>query len=140
MEETDTPKCWKNLRKPSGSRAKFTDGEPANEIESISFNLLPVIRIRTRAAVPVIIVKQPSRALPFSLEMTRSIIVDDTSTDVSYIGTSWFADVGSLDAVGNFGPPFLSTSHGTNSTASFALNFTGRSYIDSSYIPIKLSP
>ena len=55
----------------------------------------------------------------------RWITVDDTSTDIKYTGDSWFADKGSLDAIGSNGPPTFSTLHGTNSSASFAFNFTG---------------
>ena len=57
---------------------------------------------------------------------TRRVMVDDTSQDVNYIGGSWFADIGSQDSAGNFGPPFLSTLHGTNSSASLSLSFSGR--------------
>jgi hypothetical protein len=72
---------------------------------------------------------------------TRWIVVDDTSPDIKY-GDSWFADVGSRDSAGNFGPPFLSTLHGTNTSASLTFNFTGRSYYQLSVgiYPNKISP
>ena len=55
---------------------------------------------------------------------TRWVVVDDTSNDINYDGT-WFADSGSQDSVGNFGPPYRSTMHGTNSSAALSSNFTG---------------
>ena len=58
----------------------------------------------------------------------RWISVDDTDPDIGYVGNSWFPDVGSLDSIGNNGPPFLSTLHGTNSSASFTFNYTGRQF------------
>jgi hypothetical protein len=54
--------------------------------------------------------------------------VDDASPDIGYVGNSWFAINGSMDAAGQNGPPFLSTQHGTNTSASFTLNFTGSWY------------
>ncbi len=56
----------------------------------------------------------------------RWVVVDDTSSDINYVGDSWFSDVGSLDAVGDNGAPFSSTSHRTNTSASLAFNFVGR--------------
>lgn len=63
------------------------------------------------------------------LVSNRWVIVDDASPDIKYIGDSWFPIDGSLD-VGDFGPPFLSTLHGTNRSASFTFNFTGRETIE----------
>ena len=65
----------------------------------------------------------------FDVMSDRWVIVDDTISSINYIGDSWFADVGSQDATDN-GPPFLSTLHGTNTSASLAFNFTGRSYVN----------
>ncbi|KAF8912162.1 hypothetical protein CPB84DRAFT_1742776 [Gymnopilus junonius] len=45
--------------------------------------------------------------------MYRSVLVDDTDSGIQYIG-SWFADTGTLDNIGNFGPPYKSTLHGIN--------------------------
>jgi hypothetical protein len=36
---------------------------------------------------------------------------------------------GSLDSLGNFGPPYLSTLHGTQSDGNFLYTFTGEFYI-----------
>ena len=55
---------------------------------------------------------------------SRWVVVDDTDSAITYTG-SWFADQGSLDNIGNFGAPYLSTSHGINSTGSFSYIFTG---------------
>ena len=54
----------------------------------------------------------------------RWIIVDDVDSQIQYTGP-WFADQGSEDSVGNFGPPYLSTMHGTNSNASLSFAFNG---------------
>ncbi|KAH9476061.1 hypothetical protein JR316_0011631 [Psilocybe cubensis] len=53
---------------------------------------------------------------------TRSIVVDDTDPRVQY-SLGWFQDHGSQDTFGTFGPPYLSTLHGTtNGSLSFAFN------------------
>ncbi|KAF9524783.1 hypothetical protein CPB83DRAFT_909679 [Crepidotus variabilis] len=57
----------------------------------------------------------------------RSIIVDDLDPSIKYEGNSWFADQGSQDRAGNFGPPFRSTLHGTQSSASLSFQFSGTS-------------
>lgn len=56
---------------------------------------------------------------------TRSVAVDDSSSRITYHGSSWFADQGSQDQAGNFGPPYRSTLHGTQSNASASFSFTG---------------
>ncbi|KJA13680.1 hypothetical protein HYPSUDRAFT_49679 [Hypholoma sublateritium FD-334 SS-4] len=55
---------------------------------------------------------------------SRWVVADDTDSAITYNGP-WFADKGSLDNIGNFGAPFLSTSHGINSTGSFSYAFNG---------------
>ncbi|KAF8964431.1 hypothetical protein BDZ97DRAFT_1919114 [Flammula alnicola] len=60
--------------------------------------------------------------------MSRSIIVDDTDSAITYAG-AWFTDTGSFDNTGNSGPPFQSTLHGTNSAASFSYAFNGSSVV-----------
>ncbi|KJA24317.1 hypothetical protein HYPSUDRAFT_39089 [Hypholoma sublateritium FD-334 SS-4] len=55
---------------------------------------------------------------------SRWVVADDTDSAITYTGP-WFADKGSLDNIGNFGAPYLSTSHGINSTGSFSYIFTG---------------
>jgi len=54
----------------------------------------------------------------------RWVVVDDTTPDIVYNG-SWVADVGSLNNIGNFGPPYLNTLHGTNSSVNLSFNFSG---------------
>ncbi|KAF8912159.1 hypothetical protein CPB84DRAFT_1820827 [Gymnopilus junonius] len=56
--------------------------------------------------------------------MALSVLVDDTDSGIQYIG-SWFADTGTLDNMGNFGPPYKSTLHGIKSDGSFSYNFQG---------------
>lgn len=57
--------------------------------------------------------------------MSRTLVVDDNDPGITYSG-SWFKDdSGTLDTMGNFGPPMLGTLHGTNSTASFTYKFSG---------------
>lgn len=57
----------------------------------------------------------------------RQVIVDDTDEDIKYQGFGWFLDNGTQDPVGNFGPTFQSTSHGTKSNGSLSLSFSGQS-------------
>ena len=61
--------------------------------------------------------------------MSRWVLVDDSDSGISYDGAGWFQDKGSLDGLGNFGPPYLSTLHGTQSAGSFSYTFTGKFYI-----------
>ncbi|KAF8912163.1 hypothetical protein CPB84DRAFT_1841850 [Gymnopilus junonius] len=56
--------------------------------------------------------------------MSRSVFVDDTDSGIQYIG-SWFADTGTQNNLGNFGPPYKSTLHGIKSDGSFSYNFQG---------------
>ncbi|KAF9479285.1 hypothetical protein BDN70DRAFT_878961 [Pholiota conissans] len=58
------------------------------------------------------------------MSTSRWVVVDDTDSAITYSGP-WIADKGTLDTNGNFGAPYLSTSHGTNSTASFTYKFSG---------------
>ncbi|KAF9532761.1 hypothetical protein CPB83DRAFT_580455 [Crepidotus variabilis] len=54
------------------------------------------------------------------------VLVDDTSQDINYVGSSWFADsTGSYDSAGNFGAPYRSTLHGTRANSSLSFEFTG---------------
>ena len=58
---------------------------------------------------------------------SRWLIVDDTVDSTIFYSGLWFAINGSLDNSGNFGAPYLSTSHGlTDSTGSFSFSFTGK--------------
>ena len=55
----------------------------------------------------------------------RMIVVDDTDPLFHYTEPEWFQDQGSQDNLGNFGPPFQHTLHGTNSNTSFSFSFQG---------------
>ena len=59
-----------------------------------------------------------------STVVPRWIIVDDVDSQIQYSGP-WSADQGSRDSAGNFGPPYQSTLHGTNSNASLSFAFNG---------------
>ncbi|KAF4614875.1 hypothetical protein D9613_002561 [Agrocybe pediades] len=55
----------------------------------------------------------------------RLIVVDDTDSAINYVGP-WFQDnSGSQDHNGNYGPTYLSTLHGTTSSASLSYAFNG---------------
>ncbi|KAJ6622795.1 hypothetical protein B0H10DRAFT_2012910 [Mycena sp. CBHHK59/15] len=58
----------------------------------------------------------------------RQVVVDDTDPAIHYGPSGWFvADAETLNGIGNFGPIYNSSSHGTstdNSTLSFAFNGT----------------
>ncbi|KAF8912183.1 hypothetical protein CPB84DRAFT_1820846 [Gymnopilus junonius] len=55
----------------------------------------------------------------------RWVVVDDTDPSIHYTGP-WFADTsGSQDNIGNYGPSYQSTLHGTKQDASFSFAFTG---------------
>ncbi|KAG5638614.1 hypothetical protein H0H81_011504 [Sphagnurus paluster] len=61
----------------------------------------------------------------------RQVVIDDTDSRIIYSGQGWFQDQGSEDNVGNFGPTYLRTSHGTkaNGSASFAFKGTSISVV-----------
>ncbi|KAF8166381.1 hypothetical protein BJ912DRAFT_863161 [Pholiota molesta] len=56
--------------------------------------------------------------------MARWVMVDDTDPSIEYAG-DWFADTGNLDSSGDWGPPYLSTVHGTRTQGSFSYDFSG---------------
>jgi len=58
----------------------------------------------------------------------RLVVVDDTDPTIEYTGP-WFQDTGSQDNVGNFGPAYLSSLHGTNQSASLSFAFNGKLHI-----------
>lgn len=66
-----------------------------------------------------------------STVVPRWIIVDDVDPQIQYTGP-WFPDHGSQDSVGNFGPPYQSTMHGTNSNASLSFAFHGEHHFPKS--------
>ncbi|KAG6826442.1 hypothetical protein H0H92_015769 [Tricholoma furcatifolium] len=45
--------------------------------------------------------------------MSRQVVVDDSDSQLQYSGQGWFADQGSEDNVGNYGPTYENTLHGT---------------------------
>lgn len=56
----------------------------------------------------------------------RNVIVDDADSRIQYSNSAWFLDQsGSLDTIGNFGPSYEKTLHGTNIGSSFSFHFTG---------------
>ncbi len=57
--------------------------------------------------------------------MSEWIMVDDTDPGIVYSG-SWVADKGNLDSDGTWGPPYLSTVHGTTTQGSFSYKFSGK--------------
>jgi hypothetical protein len=60
-----------------------------------------------------------------STDHPRWVVVDDTDSNIQYSGP-WFSDSsGSQDNVGNFGPAYKSTLHGTKANASFSYAFSG---------------
>jgi hypothetical protein len=58
----------------------------------------------------------------------RPIVIDDFNPLFQY-GTGWFRDEGSQDNLGNFGPPFQHTLHGTDSNSSFSFSFQGTPFL-----------
>ncbi|CAA7269979.1 unnamed protein product [Cyclocybe aegerita] len=56
--------------------------------------------------------------------LSRRVVVDDTSPDISYSGP-WFQDQGSQNTIGFAGFAYKSTLHGTKSNASLSLPFSG---------------
>ncbi|KAJ6481871.1 hypothetical protein C8R45DRAFT_1003328 [Mycena sanguinolenta] len=58
----------------------------------------------------------------------RSIVIDDTDLSIQYGSTGWFlADPSKLNTLGNFGPLYNDTSHGTSVDATLNFPFNGTS-------------
>ncbi|KAG6905947.1 hypothetical protein DXG01_016749 [Tephrocybe rancida] len=57
----------------------------------------------------------------------RQVVIDDTNSQLHYSGQNWFRDLGSQDNVGNFGPTYQKTSHGTTGNDSISFPFVGTS-------------
>ncbi|KAH6890045.1 hypothetical protein BKA70DRAFT_1409027 [Coprinopsis sp. MPI-PUGE-AT-0042] len=55
----------------------------------------------------------------------RRVIVDDLDPLVQFDGGGWFSVNDAKDGLGNFGPTYLSTQHGTNSSAQLSFTFDG---------------
>ncbi|KAF5316677.1 hypothetical protein D9619_006223 [Psilocybe cf. subviscida] len=57
---------------------------------------------------------------------TRRVVVDDSDPRILYSSSpSWFTISDPMANVGNYGPTYNSTQHGTHSSASFEFNFSG---------------
>lgn len=56
----------------------------------------------------------------------RWVVLNDDNPAITYMG-SWFQDTGSKDNVGNFGPPYQHTLHGTSIAGSVLFEFNGAS-------------
>lgn len=54
----------------------------------------------------------------------RWVVVDNVDSAINYTGP-WFQDQGTQDSVGNFGPAYRSTLHGTKNNASLSFAFNG---------------
>jgi hypothetical protein len=53
------------------------------------------------------------------------VVIDDTDREVQYTGEGWFQDNGGMDGVGNFGPTYKRTQHGTIASGSVSYTFQG---------------
>lgn len=60
-----------------------------------------------------------------SASPARWVVVDEADSSIHYTGPWFVASSNDLDSLGNFGPTYLRTSHGTNGTASFDYSFQG---------------
>lgn len=60
------------------------------------------------------------------MSQTKLIMIDDTDPSISYTG-DWIADKGSVDNLGNYGAPYMSTNHYIKGTGSFTYTFFGKS-------------
>ena len=67
--------------------------------------------------------------------MSRSIYIDDNDTRIQYTG-SWDINIGSHDAMGSFGAPYLRTMHGTQSWGNLSYAFNGTSLFTHEILPI----
>ncbi|KAH6888342.1 hypothetical protein BKA70DRAFT_1079473, partial [Coprinopsis sp. MPI-PUGE-AT-0042] len=55
----------------------------------------------------------------------RWIVVDNMDSSIDYNGSGWFTTNEAKENIGNFGPTYLSTLHGTNSSAELLFTFNG---------------
>jgi hypothetical protein len=55
----------------------------------------------------------------------RRVVIDDSDPQIRYTGEGWFQDNGSQDGVGNFGPAYNHTLHGTKSDGTLTYTFQG---------------
>ncbi|KAF9524883.1 hypothetical protein CPB83DRAFT_897551 [Crepidotus variabilis] len=57
----------------------------------------------------------------------RAVIVDNQDLGIDYVGNSWKSDQGNRNLIGNYGPQFKGSLHGTDSPASLSFQFSGTS-------------
>ncbi|KAF9458806.1 hypothetical protein BDZ94DRAFT_1300969 [Collybia nuda] len=57
----------------------------------------------------------------------RAVVIDDTDPNIKYEGEGWFQDNVSQDDLGNFGPTYEHTLHGTKANSSLTYTFQGTS-------------
>ncbi|KAF5372359.1 hypothetical protein D9615_009234 [Tricholomella constricta] len=57
----------------------------------------------------------------------RNVVIDDTDSRIRYSGQGWFQDQGNQDNIGNYGPTYKRTSHGTKGNDILSLTFQGTS-------------
>ncbi|KAF9440560.1 hypothetical protein P691DRAFT_608922, partial [Macrolepiota fuliginosa MF-IS2] len=55
----------------------------------------------------------------------RWVVLDDTDIAIKYTGSWFLLYTTSEDAIGNFGPPYLHTLHGTSTNGSISAKFNG---------------
>jgi hypothetical protein len=60
------------------------------------------------------------------MDAPRWVIIDDNDPEIQYKGGPWIkAQPDELDGLGNWGKPFLGTSHGVNENSNFSYTFSG---------------
>ena len=66
----------------------------------------------------------PGYKIMWTTSAPRLIMVDDVDPSIQYNGP-WYLSEGSLETEGTWGPPYQSTLHGVNSSASLSYAFSG---------------
>jgi hypothetical protein len=56
---------------------------------------------------------------------TRKVVIDDQDSNTIQYSGQWFTTTSAEDNVGNFGPPYLRTLHGTKHDANVSFEFDG---------------
>jgi hypothetical protein len=56
---------------------------------------------------------------------TRKVVYDDQELNTSQYSGQWFATTSTEENIGNFGPAYLNTLHGTNHDAKIFFEFNG---------------
>jgi hypothetical protein len=60
---------------------------------------------------------------------TREVVYDDHDSHTIQYSGHWFANTSAEENLGNFGPPYLHTLHGTNHDASISFEFDGAQHL-----------